>query len=376
MANPPDLHIPPSTATVNVSLIDTGATLKGLRSSMFVEPEIPGHEYLAAPCSSFLIENPARQRMLLFDLGLKKDWETWPKPLRERLSQMKVTPFVPKDVREVLLDAQGFDTKAIEGAMLSHTHVGHVGDVSALLGPRARLVVGIGTRADVFPGYPARPAAHFAAADVAGREVEEMDFDCSFFRIGGLTAIDYFADGSFYLLGAPGHCIGHMCGLARVTSDPDSFVLMGGGALHHGGELRPHPWRPLPESILPNPFDPLSSNPCPGELFDQLLPNGRKSPFYQPSRKPDSVHSDVPAMVETIRRLQEFDAHDNILIVLGHDPAFLSVADRFPKTLNAFMEKDWAKKTRWAWLADFAKAAHQDERFPRRDTRPGHANKS
>lgn len=78
-------------------------------------------------------------------------------------------------------------------------------------------------------------------------------------------------------------------------------------------------------------------------------------------------------MAETIKRLQEFDARDNILLVPVHDVAFLNVAEFFPNTANAFMEKGWVEKTRWAWLAEFAKAVGEDENIPRKlfgDARP------
>ncbi|RYC55668.1 hypothetical protein CHU98_g10541 [Xylaria longipes] len=156
-----------------------------------------------------------------------------------------------------------------------------------------------------------------------------------------------------------------MCGLARVTNEPDSFILMGGDAIHQGGELRPHPWRPLPEHILPDPFSPKSHTPCVGEIFDKLLPGGREVPFYHPIQKPNSVHADVYKMAETIKRLQEFDAHDNILLVAAHDAAFLNVANFFPSTANAFIKKGWVEKTRWAWLAEFAKAVGREEDIPR-----------
>lgn len=38
-------------------------------------PSIPGHETVLAPSFSFLIENVALKRSVLFDLGLRKDWE-------------------------------------------------------------------------------------------------------------------------------------------------------------------------------------------------------------------------------------------------------------------------------------------------------------
>ncbi|KAI3329098.1 beta-lactamase-like protein [Xylariaceae sp. AK1471] len=377
MATPPELHIPPSTSTVNVSVINTGTTLRGMKTSSFVEPPILGHDYLAAPCFSFLIQHPTQNRSLIFDLAIKKDWQNWPPPLYKNIVGNGGTPDVPKHVRE-FLDEHGFDTKNIEAVVWSHSHLDHVGDVSTFE-PSTKLIVGPGTKENVFPGYPTKPAAPFNESDVAGHEVEELDFSSSSLKIGGLTAIDYFADGSFYFLDSPGHCVGHICGFARVTSNPDSFILMGGDAVHHGGELRPHPWHPLPASIFPHPFKVMSPTPCPGEIFHQLLPDGREAPFYKPSTKPNSVHFDVPTMIKTIKKLQEADAHNNILIVAAHDSAMLNVADFFPKTANDFMEKGWVQKSRWAWLAEFAKAVGQDENIPREffgDARPINTDKS
>lgn len=97
----------------------------------------------------------------------------------------------------------------------------------------------------------------------------ELDFEnedrWKVVSIGPSKAIDYFEDGSFYLLDAPGHAIGHICALARVTSslgviapgkqhEEDSFVLLAGDAVHHVGELRPSPLLPLPAEIKPSPW--------------------------------------------------------------------------------------------------------------------------
>ncbi|KAI1431466.1 beta-lactamase-like protein [Xylaria sp. CBS 124048] len=363
MATPLDLHIPSSTSTVNVSIIHTGTILKAMPTGVLLEPQIPGHEYLYVPCYSFLIQHPTQDRTLVFDLGIRKDWQNWPEPVRQSIIENDVIADVPKDVRE-MLDEHGVDTKKIEAVIWSHSHLDHIGNPS-IFEASTRLLVGKGTKEDVFPGYPTNPKAGFKESDVAGRIVEEIDFSTSKIKVGGLAALDYFGDGSFYLLDTPGHCIGHMCALARVTSSPDSFILMGGDAVHHGGELRPHPWHPLPESILPNPFHPTSHSPCPGELFGKLLPNGREAPFYRPSSMPYSPHADIPTTIETIKRLQEADAHSNILIVAAHDASFLNVAEFFPASANAFMEKGWAEKVRWAWLADYATAVGMDENIPR-----------
>jgi hypothetical protein len=53
-------------------------------------------------------------------------------------------------------------------------------------------------------------------------------------------AIDYFGDGSFYLLNAPGHIIGNLSALARTSVSPDIlFMLLGGDVALHASQLRP-----------------------------------------------------------------------------------------------------------------------------------------
>lgn len=50
-------------------------------------------------------------------------------------------------------------------------------------------------------------AAH--AGRTRGRNLREIDFEgAGSLRIGKFPAVDFFGDGSFYLLDSPGHAIG------------------------------------------------------------------------------------------------------------------------------------------------------------------------
>jgi hypothetical protein len=54
------------------------------------------------------------------------------------------------------------------------------------------------------PGWPTVPDTAFRETDIAGRELvalEKPDFKLT---VGGFDALDYFGDGSFYILNAPG----------------------------------------------------------------------------------------------------------------------------------------------------------------------------
>ncbi|KAI1465820.1 beta-lactamase-like protein [Daldinia caldariorum] len=357
MAKVPELNIPASTSTVDVSILNTTGTILGLSLSNFVEPKVEGHDYIAAPCYAFLIQHPVSKRTLVFDLGIRKDLWNLPQKTQDLYNSMGVTITVPKGVREIL-DEQGVDTKNIEAVVWSHSHFDHTGNPSTFE-PSTALIVGPGTSKAAFPGYPANPDnPYILESDYTGREVKELDFSKSNLKIGKFSAIDYFGDGSLYFLDTPGHCIGHICGFARVTSNPDSFILMGGDGVHYDGQLRPSHWHPLPDSISPHPFDPAAPQTCPGELFHKVLRDGKEEPIYLAADSP--AHADVVQTRATIKGLQEFDAHDNIFVVPAHDQFLLNVIDFFPKPANKFLEKGWVKKARWMFLADFAKAVGRE----------------
>lgn len=54
------------------------------------------------------------------------------------------------------------------------------------------------------PGWPTVPDAHFRETDVAGRKIIQLESASFDLNIGGLDSYDYFGDGSFYLVNAPG----------------------------------------------------------------------------------------------------------------------------------------------------------------------------
>jgi hypothetical protein len=128
MANvlqPPTLDIPPSSTTVRVSIIDTTCHVD-ISSSLFIEPEIPGHEKLHAPCFSFLIKHknpqkPSKYDTILFDLGIRKDHENGPKSVVEQGKQGGVVIKVQKDVAEILR-TNGEDPSDVGGIIWSHWH--------------------------------------------------------------------------------------------------------------------------------------------------------------------------------------------------------------------------------------------------------------
>ena len=123
---PPDLNIPASQHTVDVSIIDTTSHVGNIPVAAFMSPAIPGYNLIQAPCYSFLIKhkNPAKQSkydQLLFDLGVRKDWKNGPKPVVDRAVNGGFDIRVDKDVAEILRE-NGDDPKKVGGIIWSHFH--------------------------------------------------------------------------------------------------------------------------------------------------------------------------------------------------------------------------------------------------------------
>jgi len=129
--------------------------------------------------------------------------------------------------------------------------------------------------------------------------------------LGRCNAVDCFGDGSFYLLDTPGHAVGHMCGLCRTTTGPGeepTFMFLGGDCAHHGGEIRPTAYLPLPDSIEPSPIPHIHKGVCPGALFSEIH---RLRPGEGASTQPFTVANkdaaaDVDAARESVVKLGEF----------------------------------------------------------------------
>ncbi|KAK4168370.1 beta-lactamase-like protein [Cladorrhinum sp. PSN259] len=370
---PPNLNIPPSSSTVSVSAINTTSTLHGGPTSLMVSPPIQGHNWLAAPIYSFLIHHPPTNRRLLFDLGIRKDFQNLSPVIYHRLQEFGCKITVTKDVRDIL-EENGLATRDIEAVVWSHHHFDHTGDMTRF-GSQTKLIVGPEFREKMLPGYPANPSSTILESDYEGRELEELDFQNGKYKtlkIGRFGAVDYFGDGSFYLLDSPGHTVGHLCALARVQSDGNksSFVFLAGDSFHHPGEIRPSRYLPIPESIQPSPFSALNTtsccgSSCPGSIFDEILkregrPEG--SAFYSPARLGEnSFHHDVDELEVTVGKVQEADCQDDIFVCAAHDESLLDVVEFFPEgTLNDFTEKGLAKKARWRFLSDFGRAVGRE----------------
>ncbi|KAJ5334997.1 hypothetical protein N7452_007400 [Penicillium brevicompactum] len=321
---PPALNIPPSSSTVDVRIIDSG-TLLDLRPDLFWTPDLPGLLKVTAPTYCFLISNSSRH--VLFDLAVRQDWENLPPSIVAMIKSQTVIQ-EPRNISDVLDSDEsslGIRSKDIEAIIWSHAHFDHI-------------VVGPGIRDTHWPGFPTNPDAINLNTDIQGRNVREISFEKTqkgATKIGSFDAVDYFGDGSLYLLDAAGHSVGHIGALARVTTSPDSFVFMGGDSCHHAGVLRPTKYLP-----------------CPLDSGDTSLPCKSDSVFTLSPALP----TDYTAALRTVENIKELDACEDVFVVLAHDATLKGKVDFYPSKINDWKAKEYGKKTKWLFYKDIENA--------------------
>ncbi|KAJ5638499.1 hypothetical protein N7528_000889 [Penicillium herquei] len=348
MAEPPDFIIPPG-EVITVKLINT-VNFGPAQLHRFMGPPVPGMEtHPSNPSFSFLLEHSSG-RKLVFDLGIRKDYQNYAPKIAQYIPTTKYNIEVTKNVIDVL-EENGIPGEQIEAVIWSHWHWDHIGDPSTFP-PTTDLIVGPGFKEAMLPAAPTDPDSPLSEDSFQGRNTSEIAFQGpNHLKIGRFDALDYFGDGSFYLLDSPGHAIGHLCGLARTTSNPDTFVLLGGDVCHYGGLFRPSKFMPVPQSVHPHPCHPHSDTAfCPGEAFEELqISRGRSitDPLYTPT-----FGHHIPLIIETIGKLQEVDCRDDVFVIIAHDATVRDAVDHFPLSLNAWKERGWGKDLRWAFLRD------------------------
>ncbi|KAF0637583.1 hypothetical protein FPSE5266_08361 [Fusarium pseudograminearum] len=318
----------PSGVTARVSIIDSSLRVSKMPLQHLMKPAMAGLEFMPpATTWSFLIEGSSGNKAI-FDLGVPKN------PLEN------FSPLI--------------------NSWVSHHHFDHIGDLTTFPGS-TELVVGQGFKEAFCPGYPTNPDSPIREVDYEGRTFREIDFDKKPLSIGPFRGFDFFDDGSFYLLDTPGHTIGHVAGLARTTTGPDTFIFMGGDICHHGGEIRPSPYLPIPRHLpqhlsLSDSFRLLMSR-CPATILDDVnVRRGRNAgeTFFDPN-----IGFDKEQALKTIKETQKADAQDNVFFIFAHDMSIMGVVDEFPNTANDWKAKGWREKTRWRFLNDFEEAVKE-----------------
>ncbi|CCM04901.1 uncharacterized protein FIBRA_07097 [Fibroporia radiculosa] len=180
------------------------------------------------PCLAFLLRHSSNGDTFVFDLGIRKDWEEGLPPALVKATKRWYSVDVPQDVIESLQKG-GYEPSQIKHVCISHIHFDHQGDPAAFV--NATFIAGEDTRPLLIPGYPTDPNAHFPT-DLLPHGRTRYVSTAEMSPIGPFPhALDFYGDGSLYIVDTPGHIPGHVTVLARTSSD-GGWVYLAADAAH------------------------------------------------------------------------------------------------------------------------------------------------
>ncbi|GME62245.1 uncharacterized protein LTHEOB_4515 [Neofusicoccum parvum] len=235
---------------------------------------------------AFHIHHAKANRHVLWDLGMTGDPGMYT-PWVQKFMFEDVHPVGPRTSIEEQLHRHGVERTQIDSVF--HAHWDHCRPIRKAF-PNATGFFGPGTKAFCAPGH---------LQDVS------MQWDGSFFDPDNATeswaelegpwvpfgpfekAMDFFGDGSLFIIQAPGHMPGNLCAAAHVSGG--AWVLLGSDCCHS-------------RKIL--------DGECEIAIFS--LPNGQKT----------SLQADIPAAKDTIERIKQLEklgAH----VALAHDAQWI-----------------------------------------------------
>lgn len=273
-------------ASVRVSLLPAGFLT--LPEHFFCADQQDKSIRNLVPSMSFLLEHIQTGTKIVFDLGLRRDLSSYPGNIQPHLRTRQPIHTIP-DVCDSLIHG-GLDPADIDGVILSHMHYDHVGTPSRFT--TAKFIVGHGTRHILRNGMNYHSAAHFEKDLLPDDRTIELPVQKNISRFGhpieiatqfaknSLSSvspegrhdwnelypfenvIDLFDDGSFYIVDSPGHLLGHINVLVRVSSD--RWIYLAGDACHHSrilnGETEMAEWEENGQHVCIHADKRLASN--------------------------------------------------------------------------------------------------------------------
>ncbi|KAH6951348.1 metallo-beta-lactamase superfamily protein [Fusarium avenaceum] len=182
----------------------------------------------------FFIHHPGTDTKLWFDMGISSNLSSYPESVQAVHEHFKPAP-AARSLAQDTEDA-GFKPSDVKYVIASHAHWDHVRPLPVEFN-NTTMICGPGTIETYGPAYPTEPESVFDGriwdSNLRTFPLEELPptTDEAWFELGPFPhALDFFNDGSVFLINAPGHLQGNLALLTRVngTDGTRKWLFLGG----------------------------------------------------------------------------------------------------------------------------------------------------
>ncbi|KAH7050029.1 beta-lactamase-like protein [Macrophomina phaseolina] len=289
--------LPHSDASVQLRLLDGGSLMAEMNKLHQGAPNYRFRMYDWA----FHIFHPKLDRHVLWDVGIDGNPDVYPDWVQAHIFG-DVHPVGPRISLQEQLQGHGVSSAQIDSVLFSHAHFDHARPIKDIF-PNATGYFGPGTKEHCTPGHLRDPGLQWDGRFFDPEKATEnwKEFEGPWVPFGPFErAMDFFGDGSFFVVQAPGHMPGNLCAVARVEGG--NWILLGSDCCHS-------------RELLDGKFD--------FAVFE--APNGVKM----------CLQSDIPAAKGTISRIKQLEdlgvhvalAHDTTWIKDGTDAVLMGLLD-------------------------------------------------
>ncbi|KAF2199969.1 Metallo-hydrolase/oxidoreductase [Delitschia confertaspora ATCC 74209] len=228
-------------------------------------------------------------RHILWDLGLTED-RTCYTPWVNEFMLASINHVGPRRALTEQLRERGTESSQIDSVLFSHAHWDHCRPIRREF-PNATAYFGPGTHESCSPG-------HFLDSSLQwdGRYFDPHNATEKWKELEGPwtpfgpfdKAMDFFGDGTFWVIQAPGHMPGNLCAAARIRGN--EWVLLGSDCCHS-------------RELLDGKY----------EIAEFCVPGLGKS----------TLHADLQAAQRTIERVRVLEKEFGFHVALAHDASWM-----------------------------------------------------
>ncbi|KAF1996664.1 Metallo-hydrolase/oxidoreductase [Amniculicola lignicola CBS 123094] len=300
-AEPLCAPLPETDACVQLSLLDGGSFIGEIAK---VHAAVENAKYRMYNWAFHISHNG---RHLLWDLGLDEDRSCYT-PWVNQFMLNEINHVGPRRSIVQQLKERGVSASEIDTVLFSHAHWDHSRPIRDEF-PNATGCFGPGTKALCSPGHMADPRLQWDGRFFDPQHATEKwkELDGPWEPFGPFEqAMNYFGDGSFWIIQAPGHMAGNLCAAARITGG--EWVLLGSDCCHS-------------RELLDGKFE--------------------ISEFCVPGLGRMSLHADIVAARTTIQKIRSLESACGVHVALAHDAGWLR--ERTDPVLMSLLDEHMAK---------------------------------